>query len=431
MSGALNFEPGLESAKDMDCADELAPFRDRFHIPRMADGSEELYLCGNSLGLQPKSVGDYVNAELDAWRRLGVKGHFEGPHPWMPYHELLAPAMAALVGAEPAEVVAMNTLTVNLHLMMVSFYRPTDERHAILIEEHAFPSDHHAVESQIRYHGYDPVRSLRLVRPRAGEALIRDDDICDLIEREGESIALVLLPGVQYYTGQVFDMAEIARTARAKGCAVGFDLAHAVGNVPLRLHDWGPDFAVWCSYKYLNSGPGSVAGCFVHERHANDGLLPRFAGWWGHDKTTRFRMAPDFTPIPGAEGWQLSNPPILSLAAVRASLDLFAEAGYIAPLRGKSERLTGYLEWLLAERLGERIEIITPHEPHRRGCQLSLKVTRGSGRALFDRLEAAGVVGDWREPDVIRVAPTPLYNRFEDCWRFVETLRNMLEGPDG
>ena len=421
-TAAPPYEKGLDFARRMDRQDPLARFRDRFHIPQTAGGEDEIYLCGSSLGLQPKSAADYVNDELDSWRRLGVKGHFEGAFPWMPYHELLTRTMADLVGGEETEVVTMNSLTANLHLMMVSFYRPTRERHRILIENHAFPSDHHAVESQIKFHGYDPAPSMLLLTPRDGEELIREEDVCEIIEREGESIALIMLPGVQYYTGQVFDMAEITRLGHHKGCTVGFDLAHAAGNIPLSMHEWGADFAVWCTYKYLNSGPGSVAGCFVHARHGDTADLPRFSGWWGHDKATRFEMATHFKPIPGAEGWQLSNPPILSLAAIRASLDVFAEAGHMAPLREKSVRLTGYLEWLLDEELGGKVEMITPHDPDRRGCQVSLKLTgrSASGRKMFERLEAAGVTCDWREPDVIRLSPVPLYNRFEDCYRFVE-----------
>ena len=421
------FKKGLDFARQMDRQDPLARFRDRFHIPKTAGGDDEIYLCGNSLGLQPTSAADYVAAELDSWRRLGVRGHFEGEFPWMPYHEFLTPTMAELVGGEETEVVTMNSLTANLHLMMVSFYRPNRERHRILIESHAFPSDHHAVESQIKFHGHDPARSILPLTPRGGEELIRDEDIFDILEREGETIALIMLPGVQYYTGQVFDMARIARLGHEKGCTVGFDLAHATGNIPLHLHEWGADFAVWCTYKYLNSGPGSVAGCFVHDRHRNNADLSRFCGWWGHDKATRFEMAAHFKPIPGAEGWQLSNPPILSLAAIRASLDLFADAGHMAPLREKSIRLTGYLEWLLTEEVGGKVEVITPRDPDRRGCQLSLRLKgkSDSGRKFFKRLEAAGVTGDWREPDVIRVAPVPLYNRYEDCYRFVEIFKAL------
>ncbi len=425
------FTNGLDFSRQMDRHDPLAHVRGKFHIPKTAGGEDEIYLCGHSLGLQPRIAGDYVAAALDDWRRLGVKGHFDGDYPWLPYHELLGRPMAELVGGEDGEVVTMNSLTANLHFMMVSFYRPTAERHRILIEAHAFPSDHYAVESQIRYHGRDPAQSLLVLNPRDGEALVRDEDFCDLIERDGGSIALILLPGVQYYTGQVFDIAEIARLGHEKGCVVGFDLAHAAGNIPLELHDWNADFAVWCTYKYLNAGPGAVGACFVHARHGAGADVPRFAGWWGHDKASRFDMAPGFEPIPGAEGWQLSNPPILSLAAIRASLELFGEVGYMAPLREKSLRLTGYLEWLLAEELGNAIALITPPEADRRGCQLSLRVKRGSpsGREMFTRLEAAGVTGDWRAPDVIRVAPAPLYNRFEDCYRFVEILK-AVAGDD-
>ena len=426
---AAAFRTGAACAREMDAQDPLAGFRDRFHIPESSAGGEAVYLCGNSLGLQPKATAEYVAAELDSWARRAVRGHFEGDFPWLPYHEFLAPDLAALVGGEAGEVVAMNTLTVNLHLAMVSFYRPTPSRHRILIEKGAFPSDHYAVESQIRFHGYDPVEALRLLAPREGEESIRDDDILETIAREGDGIALILLPGVQYYTGQVFDMAAIAQAGHEKGCVVGFDLAHAAGNIPLRLHDWDADFAVWCSYKYLNSGPGSVGGCFVHARHGQNAALPRFAGWWGQDKARRFEMTPRFAPIPGAEGWQLSNPPILSLAAIRASLDVFREVGYMAPLREKSVRLTGYLAWLLREELGGAVRIVTPDDPEKRGCQLSLKMAGGGGKALFERLEADGVYCDWREPDAIRVAPAPLYNGYRDCHRFVETLKTLLAGP--
>jgi kynureninase len=338
----------------------------------------------------------------------------------MPYHEFLAEPMARLVGASASasEVVTMNSLTVNLHLMMASFYRPNRERHRILLEERAFPSDDYALESQARFHGFDPAEAL----VRVGSA-----DVEQVLERDGASIALALLPGVQYYSGQAFDIEAIARLGHAKGCVVGFDLAHAAGNLVLRLHDWNVDFAVWCTYKYLNSGPGSVGACFVHERHGNRKDLPRLAGWWGHDKSSRFRMEPGFKPIPGAEGWQLSNPPILSLAAIRASLDVFMEAGGMEPLREKSLRLTGYLEWLIQRDLGDSIEILTPADPRRRGCQLSLRVMSSrSGKSVFERLEASGVTCDWREPDVIRVAPVPLYNRYEEVFRFVEILKGAL-----
>jgi kynureninase len=433
-TNANSYSNDLDFARQADREDPLARFRDKFHIPVTTEGEQEIYLCGNSLGLQPRSVADYIAAELDKWRRLGVRGHFEGEFPWLPYHEFLTDAMAEIVGGEPGEVVTMNSLTANLHLMMVSFYRPTRARHKILIEDHAFPSDRYAVQAQIRFHGYQPADSLLLLKPRPGESLIRDEDILDVLEREGESIALVMLPGVQYYSGQVFDMAEITRLGQRKGCVVGFDLAHAAGNISPTLHDWGVDFAVWCTYKYMNSGPGAVAGCFVHARHAGNADLPRFSGWWGHDKASRFEMGPRFKPIHGAEGWQLSNPPILSLAAIRASLDVFREAGFMPPLREKSLRLTGYLEWLLHEELEASVEIITPQDPARRGAQLSLivKAHHYSGRELFDHLASRGVTVDWREPDVIRVAPAPLYNSFEDCYRFAQIFKSFDRGrvPD-
>lgn len=414
----------IRSSKDfaaqMDAADPLRGYRERFHLPRDGAGQALVYLCGNSLGLQPKSVATYVNQELQDWAELGVEGHFHAQRPWMPYHELLAQDMAAVVGAKPHEVVVMNSLTVNLHLMMVSFYRPTPQRYKILIESDAFPSDRYAAESQLRYHGYDPATALLELRPRPGEVLIREEDIAALLEREGEQVALLLLGGVNYYTGQVFDAARMAALGHRHGCVVGLDMAHAAGNLPLALHDSGVDFAVWCTYKYLNSGPGSVGGCFVHERHAEAEGLPRFAGWWGHNKATRFNMRHAFDPMPGAEGWQLSNPPILALAPVRASLDLFAEVG-MAALRHKSEALTGYLYELLSALPGDRLHIITPSEAAQRGCQLSIQV-RGADKSLFTALSARGVVADWREPDVIRVAPVPLYNSFEDVWRFVQVL---------
>ncbi len=422
----MSYQPGLEFAKQLDRNDALNHFRAQFHIPKQENGEEEIYLCGHSLGLQPKRTQVYVLEELKKWQRLAVKGHFESRHPWMPYHAFLAEQTAELVGAEPLEVVTMNSLTVNLHLMMVSFYRPTAERHKILIEEHAFPSDRYAVGSQLRFHGFDPNSALLLATPRPGEICLRMEDLAALIEGQGRAIALILLPGVQYYTGQVLDMAEITRLGHNQGCVVGFDLAHAAGNIPLRLHEWGCDFACWCTYKYLNAGPGSVGGCFVHARHAEQPQLPRFAGWWGHDQATRFQMGPRFQPMRGAEGWQLSNPPILSLAAIRASLDVFSEAGGIRPLRQKSEKLTGYLEFLLEAELGDEIEILTPRAPEHRGCQLSLRVKTGGDKALYEGITAAGVACDWREPDVIRVAPVPLYNRFEDVYCFVEILKASL-----
>lgn len=425
----MKFEATREFAANLDRQDPLAAMREQFEYPRGQDGSPCIYFCGNSLGLQPKRARAMLQEELDAWRDHAVEGHFRGKRPWMPYHELLTGLTADLVGALPIEVVNMNTLTVNLHLMMVSFYRPSEERYKLLIEKPAFPSDRYAAESQARFHGLDPADALVEIAPRPGESVIRQEDIEAVLAREGPRIALVLLPGVQYYSGQVFDMAAITRLARAQGCRVGFDLAHAVGNLPLALHDWGPDFAVWCNYKYLNAGPGAVAGCFVHERHARDDSLPRFAGWWGQDKATRFQMGPDFHPIPGAEGWQLSNPPILALAPVLASLQLLRLAGMPA-LREKSERLTAYLEFLLETRVAGQVQILTPREPAARGCQLSIRVSqqRMAGRELFQALARAGVVCDWREPDVIRLAPVPLYNRYSEVFDCVDILQHLLDG---
>jgi kynureninase len=390
-------------------------YRERFHIPRSPGGGEAVYLSGHSLGLQPKSVRAYVDQELAEWEKLGVDGHFHARHPWMSYHKLLTNQTAKLVGALPLEVVVMNSLTVNLHLMMVSFYRPTRERHRILIEAGAFPSDQYAVQSQLKFHGYDPAGAL---------IEVQDEPIEAAIQREGESIALVLAGGVNYASGEVFDMQAITRAGHQQGCIVAFDLAHAAGNIPLSLHDWDVDFAAWCSYKYLNGGPGCIAGCFVHERHARAWDLPRFAGWWGHHEATRFRMGPDFQPIPGAEGWQLSNPPVLSLAALRASMDIFEEAG-VDRLRARSKELTGALQALLDECASERFSVITPREPHRRGAQLSIRI-RENGRALLDALSSRGIVCDWREPDILRVAPVPLYNTLEDVERFVERFREAV-----
>lgn len=392
-------------------------YRDRFHIPKAADGTERVYLCGHSLGLQPKSTRAYIEQEMKDWELLGVEGHFRARHPWVEYNKLLTDQTARLVGAKPVEVVAMNSLTVNLHLMMASFYRPTPQRHRIVMEEHAFPSDQYAVKSQIRLHGFDPAKSLAMV---AGE-----EELEDLLEREGESVALVLLGGINYSSGRAFDLARVTRAGHAKGCRVGFDLAHAAGNLILKLHDWGPDFAAWCTYKYLNGGPGSIAGCFVHERHAHDDRMPRLAGWWGHQLETRFRMGPDFVAAPGAEGWQVSNPPVVALAALRASMDLFDEVG-IERLRAGSAELTGYLESLLDRHAGRGFAMVTPRDPERRGAQLSIRVP-GSVRAVWERLAAAGVVCDWREPDILRVAPAPLYNTFNDVERFVDHFVAALD----
>ena len=421
---SVAFEASEDFALAMDARDPLAIFRQRFHIPKTSTGDESIYLCGHSLGLQPKHTSDYIKQELKDWAQLGVEGHVCAQNPWVSYHRLLTEHTAELVGARPNEVVVMNSLTVNLHLMMVSFYRPTTKRHKILVERGAFPSDQYAIKSQIRFHGFDPSTSLIESTPRAGEACVADEDITALIEREGESIALILLGGVNYATGQAFDMAEIARVGQAQGCIVGFDLAHAAGNLLLNLHDWGPDFSVWCSYKYLNGGPGCSAGCFVHERHSHAWNLPRFAGWWGHNEETRFEMGPDFEPMPGAEGWQLSNPSIIDLAALRASMEIFHEAR-MDSLRTKSVSLTGYLEFLLAQQSSPRFSIITPHAPERRGAQLSLRIPR-KGKAVCGHLAAQGLIGDWREPDIFRVAPVPLYNTYHDVYRFVRQFKDAL-----
>jgi len=436
---------------EFDANDELGVFRNRFHFPKTVNGDEGIYLTGNSLGLQPKTVRAYIEQELKDWETLGVEGHLHAKNPWLPYHELLTGQMARIVGAQPVETVVMNSLTTNLHLLMVSFYRPSDSRYKIVIEKGAFPSDQYAVESQLKFHGYrsepgavatgfrtlvnknpvalapcsdritDPLIELS---PREGESTLRTDDILETIDREGDSIALILLGGVNYYTGQAFDMKAITAAGHKAGAIVGFDLAHAAGNIELRMHDWSVDFAAWCSYKYLNAGPGAVGGVFVHERHANNLDLPRFAGWWGHDKETRFQMGPNFKPIPGAEGWQLSNPPILQMAALRASLEIFEEAG-MKNLTEKSRKLTGYLEFLLGEIDDNRISVITPSGPNQRGCQLSIRV-KGANKTLYQQISTHGVIADWREPDVIRVAPVPLYNSFADVYGFSEILKECL-----
>lgn len=407
-------------ALSLDANDQLKKYRNEFHIPLQKNGEEHIYLCGNSLGLQPKRTKEFLNQELEDWATFGVEGHLHAKNPWMPYHEFLTESYAKIVGALNSEVVAMNTLTVNLHLMMVSFYRPTAKRHKIIIEEDAFPSDIYAVESQLEHHGFSPKTSLIKLRARDGEAAIKTEDIAEIIEKQGDEIALIMLGGVNYYTGQVFDFKTITKLAHQKGLIVGFDLAHAAGNIKLELHNWGVDFAVWCSYKYLNSGPGSVAAAFVHEKH-HKSKLPRFAGWWGHNKTDRFKMPDEFNPINSAEGWQLSNPPILSLAAIRASLSIFDELGMDA-LVIKSKKLTDYLLFLLNNIESDRIEIITPEK---RGCQISIRVKNGN-KKLFDKITEKGVISDWREPDVIRIAPVPLYNSFVDVYKFYNILKEEL-----
>ncbi len=412
------FEIGAEFAKAMDDRDPLSHFRERFHFPKTRTGEDYIYLCGHSLGLQPRTARGYVEQELQDWADLGVEAHFHGKNPWMPYHRLLTEQTATLVGALPLEVVVMNSLTVNLHLMMTSFYRPTKQRHKIVIEGGAFPSDQYAVKSQIVLHGLDVASSLIELNPRDGEFVLRDEDILSVIEREGDAVALIMLGGVNYVTGQSFDMRAITEAGHRKGCVVAFDLAHAAGNVPLRLHDWDADFAVWCNYKYLNGGPGCVAGCFVHERHCRNESLPRLAGWWGHEEKIRFQMGSQFRPMQGADGWQLSNPPIMALAPVRASLEIFCEAG-MENLRAKSISLTAYLEFLLSQVNPAKFRIVTPPEQHRRGAQISIRLVE-RGREFCDALAEAGVLGDWREPDTFRVAPVPLYNSYEDVFRFVK-----------
>ena len=386
-----------------------------------------VYLSGHSLGLQPKSAAGFVEQELADWRRLGVLGHHDAERPWIGYHEALAAPLATLVGAGATEVVAMNSLTVNLHLMMVSFFKPDATRNKILIEKSAFPSDRYAVVSQLEFHGLNAVEHLVEVEPRAGERCLRTEDLLSRIEQEGSRLSLALLPGVQYLTGQNLDLAPLIAAAQRAGARVGLDLAHAVGNVPLHLHDWNADFAVWCSYKYLNAGPGAVGGSFVHERHAQAAQLPRFAGWWGQTKSTRFEMGPDFTPIVGAEGWQVSNPPIFSTAPLLASLDIFRRAN-LERLREKSVALTGFLQRLIEGLLPESVEIITPSAPEDRGCQLSLRLARPAheARRCHQRLTAAGIIGDWREPDILRLAPAPLYNSFSDVFAAVDGLTRAM-----
>jgi kynureninase len=415
-------------AHSLDVADSLARLRNKFHLPITNEGNAQVYFCGHSLGLQPKHTAALINEELLVWHHQAVEGHFDGPRPWLSYHEQVTPELAQLCGALPLEVVAMNSLTVNLHLMLVSFYRPTQARHKILIEAQAFPSDRYAVRSQLEWHGFDADIGLIEAKPRDGEHTLRTEDLIALIDREGDEIALVLLPGVQYLTGQLFDMATITRAAHAKGCVMGFDLAHAIGNVSLKLHDWNVDFAVWCSYKYLNSGPGSIGGCFVHERHANNFSLPRFAGWWGHDKDTRFAMPDRFKPLSGAEGWQLSNPSILACAPLLASLQVFASTDMQA-LRTKSLQMTGYLEALLHTLLGNRITIITPADAAARGAQLSVRLnaSREQAKQWHEQLQMRGFICDWREPDILRIAPVPLYTRYVDVWELVSAMQTLPE----
>ncbi|HKI32344.1 MAG TPA: kynureninase [Gemmataceae bacterium] len=416
------FQPDEAFARELDAADPLARFRDQFHLPRRPDGAPALYFCTHSLGLSPRAARSFVDQELTRWADLGVEGHFQGDPPWYTYQDSLRPPLARLVGARPGEVILMNGLTVNLHLLLETFYRPTDERHAILLDSPPFPSDLYAVKSQLARHGRDPSRALLTVRPRAGEYRLRHEDIEERLETHGHEIAVVVWNAVNFLTGQFFDVPSLVAAAKRQGCVVGLDLAHAVGNVPLALHDWGVDFAVWCTYKYLCAGPGAVAACFVHESHGKNTSLPRLAGWWGNDPSQRFRMQlePDFQAKAGADGWQISNPSVLAAAPLRASLALYEESGLPA-LRARSQKLTAYLEYLLERLPPGRVEIITPRDPERRGCQLSLRVREGA-RELLKALVGEGVFADFREPDVIRAAPAPLYNTFHEVWALAQAF---------
>ena len=431
----MTFSADENFANQLDAEDPLRQVRDKFHLPLGKDGKPLIYFAGNSLGLMPKSARQVVDQELDDWAKLGVDAHLEAKTPWYSYHETLRKPTARLIGAKPVEVICMNSLTVNLHLMMATFYRPTKSRFKILMEDPAFPSDTYAIKTQIVHHGLDPKDALILASPRKGEFTVRTDDIVDLIKQNADQLAVVVIAGVNFFTGQLFDIPTITKAAQKHGITVGVDLAHAIGNVPLSLHDWNIDFAVWCSYKYLNAGPGAVAGAYVHERHATNTKLPRLAGWFGNDPNTRFRLhlEPEFIPVPSADSWQISNPPIFSMAPLRASLSIFDEAGGIEALRAKSIKLTGYLEFLLhragakgqsnagAARTSDRFAMITPGETDARGCQLSI-LAQEHPKELFNKLQAAGVKCDFREPNVIRVAPTPLYNGFHQVWRFAQIL---------
>ncbi|MDC3336833.1 kynureninase [Flavobacteriales bacterium] len=422
----MEYENTIEFAKRADSNDILKNYRDRFHFPKIGN-NECLYFTGNSLGLQPKTTKEYINRELDDWAEFGVEGHFDARRPWFSYHELLTNKTARLVGAKPEEVVVTHSLTTNLHLLMVSFYRPNADRFKIICEAKAFPSDQYALESQVRFHGFDPEETIVEVSPRDGEHIIRDEDVIAKINECGDELALVMIGGVNYYTGQVFDMKRITHAGHEVGAVVGWDLAHGAGNLILNLHDWEVDFAAWCGYKYLNSSPGGVSGIFINERHVKNKDLVRFAGWWGHDKETRFLMEKGFNPMVSAEAWQLSNAPVLGMAAHLASLDMFDEVGMDA-LRAKTIRLSGYLEYVIntiSKNLDVNLEIITPTDWNQRGCQVSI-IAHGYGKQLFEKLSKAGIIVDWREPNVIRMAPVPLYNSFEDVYKFGEVLKSAL-----
>ena len=423
----MEFQNSLEFARSMDEQDPLKDFRKKFFIPQY-DGVDGIYFTGNSLGLQPRSTSEYVQQELDDWAKMGVEGHFHAKNPWLPYHEIFPKQLSKIIGCKEQEVVVMNSLTVNLHLLMVSFYQPGKQRYKIICESKAFPSDQYAFETQVKYHGYDPVDAVIEVSPRPGEHTLRTEDIISVIKENGDTVALVLFGGVNYYTGQYFDIKAITDVAHAIGAYAGFDLAHAAGNVELDLHNWGVDFACWCTYKYLNSGPGGVAGAYIHERHITNTTLPRFAGWWGYTKETRFKMEKGFEAIPTAEGWQLSNAPILSMAVHKASLDIFEEAG-MGRLHIKRKILSDYLLFIIDrcnQQPGKKIiEVITPRDENEKGCQVSMLMLK-NGKMIFDELTKQGVTADWREPNVIRVAPVPLYNSFEDIFRFGEIIRTAI-----
>ena len=417
-----NYEATHSFAKGLDSTDNLAQFRQQFLFPQH-NGKDAIYLCGNSLGLQPKGVKSLMESELNDWAKYGVEGHFMSKNPWFGYHHLFAERLAKIVGAQKEEVCALNTLTVNLHLLLISFYRPTAKRYKIIMEAGAFPSDMYAVETQVRMHGFDPNDAIIEIAPKHGNHLIDEDDIINAINEAGEELALVIFGGVNYYTGQLFNLKAIAEAAHRVGAYAGFDLAHAVGNIPVKLHDWDVDFACWCTYKYLNSGPGAVGGIFVHERHGNNPNILRLGGWWGNDEKSRFKMEKGFVPQNGAASWQMSNAPVFNMVALNASLDLFDQAGF-ENLRQKSLELTGFLEFLLKKVTHLPFEIITPSDPEKRGCQLSLLFAE-KGKIFFEKLNENGIIADWREPNVIRIAPTPLYNSFEDCYKFYEILTQI------
>ncbi len=425
LKNSYQYENTLDFAKKLDAADDLKHFRERFYIPEQ-NGKSLIYFCGNSLGLQPRTARNFIESEMLQWQNLAVEGHFMGEKPWMYYHKLFKNSLAKLTGALPSEVIAMNNLTTNLHLALVSFYRPSQKKYKILCEGGAFPSDQYALESQVRFHGFTPDDAIVELLPENGEQILKTENILQKIDSLKDELALVMLGGVNYYTGQLFDLQAISKKCNELNIPVGFDLAHAIGNAVLQLHDWQVDFAVWCSYKYLNSGPGSVGGMFVHEKHGNNTDLPRFAGWWGHDEQSRFQMKKGFIPMTGVDGWQLANAGILGMAAHLASLEIFDEAG-VEKLRSKSEKLTGFLEYLINSnpRLNSALTIITPNNPMERGCQLSIHVKK-NGRNLFEKISAKGLIGDWREPDVIRLSPVPLYNTFEEVWQAEQILSESV-----